>query len=62
MGSGKMIAALKRLQVSDGEAGLAEPMTSFGISGKDKGGFADLFLSHPPLADRIAALEARSGT
>jgi len=62
VGSGKMIAALKRLRVSEGEAGLAEPMTSFGITGKAKGGFADLFLSHPPLEQRIAALEARAGT
>jgi len=61
-GSGKMIAALKRLRASQGEAGLAEPMTSFGITGKDKGGFSDLFLSHPPLERRIAALEARAGT
>ena len=61
-GSGKMIAALKRLRASQGEAGLAEPMTSFGITGKDKGGFSDLFLSHPPLDRRIAALEARAGT
>jgi len=61
-GSGKMIAALKRLRASEGEAGLAEPMTSFGITGKDKDGFSDLFLSHPPLERRIAALEARAGT
>jgi heat shock protein HtpX len=61
-GSGKMIAALKRLRASEGEAGLAEPMTSFGITGKNKGGFSDLFLSHPPLERRIAALEARAGT
>ena len=58
-GTGKMVAALKRLQAGHGEAGLAEPMTSFGIAGKDKGGFADLFLSHPPLEKRIAALESR---
>jgi len=62
VGSGKMIAALQRLRISQGEAGLAEPMTSFGITGKDRGGFADLFLSHPPLEQRIAALEARAGT
>jgi Zn-dependent protease with chaperone function len=34
-------------------------MTSFGIAGKDKGGFADLLLGHPPLEKRIAALESR---
>jgi len=61
-GSSKMIAALKRLGGGKGEAGLAEPMTSFGITGKDKGGFKDLFLSHPPLEQRIAALQARAGT
>jgi heat shock protein HtpX len=58
-GSGKMIAALKRLQQGHGGAGLREPMTSFGIAGKEKSGFADLLLSHPPLEKRIAALESR---
>jgi hypothetical protein len=34
-----MIAALKRLRVSEGEAGLTESMISFGITGKEQGWF-----------------------
>ena len=58
-GSASMIGALRRLQSSAGEAELPEQMAAFGISGKTKGGFAALFRSHPPLEQRIAALEAR---
>ena len=32
-------------------------MKSFGISGGKGRGFARLFMSHPPLEERIAALE-----
>ena len=34
-------------------------MAAFGISGKTAGGIKELFLSHPPLEQRIAALEGR---
>jgi heat shock protein HtpX len=58
-GRQKMIAALKRLQ-STGQAELPKQMAAFGINGKSKSGLAALFLSHPPLEQRIAALEAYS--
>jgi heat shock protein HtpX len=61
-GSGKMISALKRLQSTAGQAELPEQMAAFGISGKTGGGLKDLFRSHPPLEQRIAALQARAGT
>jgi heat shock protein HtpX len=32
-------------------------MAAFGISGGMAGGFGRLFLSHPPLEERIAALQ-----
>jgi hypothetical protein len=52
-----MIGALRRLHSSAGEAELPEQMAAFGISGKTNTGFAALFRSHPPLQQRIAALE-----
>jgi heat shock protein HtpX len=55
-GSGKMIAALQSLQRGSGED-LPKQMAAMGISGKTKSGFASLFLSHPPIEDRIAALQ-----
>jgi heat shock protein HtpX len=59
-GSSKMISALQSLRRDSGED-LPTQLAAFGISGKTKGGFASLFLSHPPLEDRIAALQARHG-
>jgi len=61
-GNGNMIGALRRLQSSAGEAELPEQMAAFGISGKTQGGFKALFRSHPPLEQRIAALEGRPVT
>jgi len=58
-GRGKMVAALKRLQSSAGQAELPEQMAAFGISGRTTSGLKALFLSHPPLEQRIAALEER---
>jgi len=56
-GREKMIAALKRLQ---GEAAddLPGEFAAFGISGARPSGFRALIMSHPPLEERIAALEA----
>jgi len=54
----KMIAALKRLQGMKNEAELPEQMAAFGISGLRRSNFGKLFLSHPPLEERIAALES----
>ena len=56
-GRDKMIAALERLQVAhEAPAQLPDALRAFGISGGTRGGFARLFMSHPPLAERIAAL------
>ena len=56
-GHQNMINALKRLgQVEP--AALPEQMAAFGIN--DKGGIMALFSSHPPIEDRIAALEERA--
>ncbi len=49
----KMIAALERLGQNSGESTLPEAVQAFGISGKSA---MKLFMSHPPLADRIQAL------
>lgn len=57
-GTHKMIAALKQLQsnqVSSSE--LPDQLTAFGISGIRKSKLGALFLSHPPLEQRIQALE-----
>ena len=56
-GRRKMIAALRRLQQFHEPSQLPDQMTAFGISGKQSG-LAKLFMSHPPLEQRIAALEA----
>lgn len=56
-GKHKMIAALKRLQASQNESQLDGQLTAFGISGKST--VSKLFLTHPPLEERIAALQAR---
>ena len=57
-----MIAALRSLRSSYGEEPqLPSEMAAFAISGRVGGGFAQLFRSHPPLEDRIAALEAPRG-
>jgi len=56
-GRHKMIAALKRLQQESIPARLPKAMAAFGISG-DKGmGLRKLLMTHPPLEERIAALE-----
>jgi heat shock protein HtpX len=58
-GSGKMIAALQRLQAIHQPSRLPEQMAAFGINGGFADGFKKLFLSHPPLEERIAALRSR---
>ncbi len=56
-GRGKMIAALERLRAAHEPAALPDKMAAFGISGGAKG-FTRLFMTHPPLEERIAALRA----
>ncbi|MDX1609954.1 MAG: protease HtpX [Halofilum sp. (in: g-proteobacteria)] len=54
----QMIAALKRLKSNRVPSTLPDEVEAFGISGGMGRGFKRLFLSHPPLEERIAALEA----
>ena len=53
-GRNKMIAALEKLKGNHEQATLPEKMAAFGISGGT--GFSRLFMTHPPLDERIAAL------
>ncbi|MGV8935353.1 MAG: protease HtpX [Gallionellaceae bacterium] len=53
-GRNKMIAALERLKLNHEQTALPEKMAAFGISGGK--GFSRLFMTHPPLEERIAAL------
>ena len=55
-GRGTMIAALQRLQTGQ-PAELPAQLAGFGISGGIGQGLARLFMSHPPLEDRIKALQ-----
>lgn len=53
-GRAKMISALRALQRAHEPADLPGQLAAFGINGS---GAMRLFMSHPPLAERIAALE-----
>ncbi len=58
-GRAKMIAALERLRaMQDQPTHLPSEMAAFGINGGAAEGLKRLFLSHPPLDERIAALGA----
>jgi len=54
----KMIGALRALQRNQKPEDLPGEFAAFGISGGMGDGLKRLFLSHPPLEERIAALEA----
>ncbi len=56
-GREKMIASLRRLQQTPDPEDLPDEMAAFGISGGVGDGIKALFLTHPPLEQRIAALE-----
>ncbi len=56
-GRQKMIASLRRLQQAHATEDLPDQMAAFGISGGVAHGLKALFLTHPPLEQRIAALE-----
>jgi heat shock protein HtpX len=55
-GKGSMIAALEALKRSQGEP-MPPQMQAFGINTGGGSGFMRLFMSHPPLDERIAALQ-----
>jgi len=55
---GKMIAALERLKAQREPAALPDQMAAFGISGGIGKGLSRLFMTHPPLEERIAALKS----
>jgi heat shock protein HtpX len=55
-GRDSMIRALQSLQRSTAPAQLPEAMRAFGIAGGARG-LGRLFMSHPPLEERIAALQ-----
>ncbi len=56
-GRNKMICALRRLQQVSNPQPLPDEMSAFGINGGVPTSFKRLFLSHPPLEERIAVLE-----
>jgi len=60
-GREKMIAALERLRAVHEPADLPDQLAASGISGGRRGGLMALFMSHPPLEDRIAALRGGRG-
>jgi len=55
-GREKMIAALERLKAGVEQPHLPDQMAAFGISGGIGSGLKRLFMSHPPLDERISAL------
>ncbi len=56
-GRANMIAALKRLKSVSQPAHLPESVEAFGIRGRVGDGIKRLLMSHPPLEERIRALE-----
>ncbi len=56
-GTGSMIGALEALKRAHGEA-MPPQMRAFAINSGESGGFMRLFMTHPPLDERIAALRA----
>ncbi len=54
----KMVAALEALKRAHEPAQLPDQMAAFGISGGIGHGLKRLFMSHPPLEERIAVLKA----
>jgi heat shock protein HtpX len=57
-GREKMIAALQRLKQAHEPSQLPDQMQAMGISGSQGWGLKRLFMSHPPLDERIEALRA----
>lgn len=55
-GRQKMISALERLKMNHEQAAMPQNMAAMAIS--SQGGFSKLFMTHPPLEERIEALRA----
>jgi len=58
-GREKMVSALEKLRSNALQPQLPDQMAAFGISGHAAGGLKRLFMTHPPLEERIAALQQR---
>ena len=56
-GANQMIAALERLKASYEQPHLPDQMRAFGISGGARRGLFRLFMTHPPLDERIEKLK-----
>jgi heat shock protein HtpX len=56
-GREKMISALEQLKRGIDQPHLPDQLAAFGISGGFRSGLARLFMSHPPLDERISALQ-----
>jgi heat shock protein HtpX len=52
------VAALQRLSQTYGASTLPKQVAAFGISGGVAHGLRRLFMTHPPLAERIEALRS----
>lgn len=61
-GREKMIAALERLSQTYGQSTLPNEVRAFGISGAVGHGLRKLFMTHPPLTERINALRNMPAT
>jgi heat shock protein HtpX len=59
-GAPNMVAALERLKQAAPQP-LPDQMAAFGIAGGVGGGLKRLFMSHPPIDERIAALKRLGG-
>jgi heat shock protein HtpX len=57
-GARNMIGALERLKSAHNEPLPSQQLAAFGISGPVAAGLRRLFMTHPPLDERIAALRA----
>ncbi|HEX6212757.1 MAG TPA: protease HtpX [Methylomirabilota bacterium] len=55
-GRERMIGALERLRPSYGREALPDQLAAFGISGGTRRGLSRLFMTHPPIEERIARL------
>jgi heat shock protein HtpX len=56
-GREKMVSALEKLRLNVNQPHLPDQMAAFGISGGVGHGFKRMFMTHPPLEERIEALK-----